>query len=169
MVIVLGCLPFSDMRLFFMVYPFLLYCNSVHPEPWDRPASSCEFSRQHGCSAGGALPPVVAYIGSMYHTACAAIAHAKFMEPQARQKWELKLIALSRAPPKGGTLPPQASQAQKVAHQRIQVYLKELSDLLTKRGDPSLSLKQLDKLEENYGERQPGFEHELLKVPDPIL
>jgi hypothetical protein len=117
--------------------------------------------------AGGALPPVVAYIGSMYHTACAAIAHAQYMEPQARQRWALLLDALSKAPPKGAPRP--AGPAQQAAQQRVQAYLKELSDLLTKRGDPTLSRKQLDKLQEYYGERQPGFENELLQLPDPIL
>lgn len=90
------------------------------------------------------------------------------MEPQARQRWALLLDALSRAPTKGTPVPTQAGPAL-VAHQRVQAYLKELSDLLHKRGDPSLSLKQLDKLEEFYGERPPGFEHELLPMPDHIL
>lgn len=91
------------------------------------------------------------------------------MEPQARQRWVLLLDALSKAPAKGAPVPAQAGPAHKAAQQRVQAYLKELSDLLTKRGDPSLSLKQLDKLEEYYGERQPGFEHELLPMPDPII
>lgn len=104
---------------------------------------------------------------SMYHTACAVKAHAQYMEPQARHRWALLLDALSKSPPKEIPLPPQASAAQKAAQQRTQAYVKELEALLTKRGDPSLSLKQLDKLVEYFGERKPGFEHELLQVPDP--
>jgi hypothetical protein len=79
------------------------------------------------------------------------------------------LDALSKAPPKGTLVPAHAVQAHKARQQQLQTYLKELNDLLTKFGDPSLSLKQLDKLEQYYGERPPGFEHELLPMPASIL
>lgn len=108
-------------------------------------------------------------VASMYHTACAVKAHAQYMEPQARQRWTLLLDALSKSPPKGAPVPTDASSAQRAAYQRVQACVKELETLLTKRGDPFLSLKQLDKLEENFGERQPGLEHELLPMPDPIF
>jgi hypothetical protein len=120
--------------------------------------------------AGGALPPVVAYIGSMYHTACAANAHVRHMDLQSRQRWAKILYGLSKVPPKG-THPPQGPSAAafKTMQQRSQVFLKELSDLLTKQGDPALSLQLLDRLEDYYGERGLGEEHELLRLPQSTL